>query len=61
MVYNDTFIVNEIVTGNNTSVDVELIAAGNSAESFEVKLHENDEVYVNSTIPGYLGSGYDFT
>lgn len=60
LVYNDTFIVNEIVTGNNTSVDVELIVAGNSAESFEVKLHENDEVYVNSTIPGYLGSGYDF-
>lgn len=60
LVYNDTFTVNEIVTGNNTSVEVELIAAGNSAESFEVKTHENDEVYVNSTIPGYLGSGYDF-
>lgn len=60
LVYNDSFTVNEIVKGNNTRVDVELIAVGNSAESFEVKTHENDEVYVNSTIPGYLGSGYDF-
>lgn len=61
LVFDHTFTVNEIVTGDNTSVEVELVADGNSAESFEVKTHKNDEVYVNSTIPGYLGSGYDFS
>lgn len=60
LVYNDTFAVNESVAGNDTRVEIELIADGDSAETFEVKTHENDEIYVNSTIPGYLGSGYDF-
>ena len=60
LVYNDSFIVNEVIEGKDTRVEIELVADGDSAASFQVNTHENDEKSINATIPGYLGSGYDF-
>lgn len=61
LVYNDSFEINDRVQGNDSCVEVNLVADGNSASSFEVNVHENGPNDINSTIPGYLGNGFDFS
>ena len=58
--YDEDFYVKCIETGENTSVEIELLSKGENIESFSVLAHENDNLFINQLIPGYIGSGYDF-
>lgn len=60
IVYNELFLVKNTIQGQNTSVEIELVADGDSASSFDCGVYENDQYYINSTLPGYLGSAYEF-
>ncbi|MBQ4522496.1 MAG: hypothetical protein IJA10_06025 [Lachnospiraceae bacterium] len=43
----------------STSLDIELSLEGEYVENYHFWVHENDNLFINSLISGYLGSGYD--
>lgn len=58
--YNEKFLVKKSVEGIDTSVEVEIEANGDVIESFSCNVRNNDLLYINQLLPGYIGSGYDF-
>lgn len=56
---DDLFYIEETVSGDGTSLDIELSLKGKYVESYHFWVHENDNLFINSLISGYLGSGYD--
>lgn len=56
---DDLFHIEETVVGEDTSLKIELSLKGKYVESYYFWVHENDNLFINQLIPGYLGSGYD--
>ncbi|MBQ2744087.1 MAG: VWA domain-containing protein [Lachnospiraceae bacterium] len=58
--WDNSFCIIQKEQGLDTAAEIELFASGEVASSFAMRIHENDGVFINSLIPGYLGSAYDF-
>ena len=61
IVFDEKFSITQTESGNDTSIQIDLTAKGEYIESFSCSAHENDYIFINQLIPGYLGSGYDFS
>lgn len=57
---NKTVKYTDTISGNQTSVEIELETEGKLIESFSFNVHEEDNLYINRLMAGYLGSAYDF-
>lgn len=58
-VVEESFVIEDSYEGNGTSVEIVVEAEGEYIDTFTLNTHEED-VLINSTIPGYLGDAYDF-
>ena len=60
LVYDKVFDKKISADGMYTSVDISVKAETEKLSTLSVKPIEED-IFINDTIPGYIGSGYDFT
>ena len=60
LVYNDSFIVSENAKGDQTEASVTLPLDGENIESLSIE-PVTDNLLLDETIPGYIGSPFNFT
>ncbi len=60
LTYDDVFTISDEQSDDNLSVYVELDVSGKQTQTLVVEPYE-DDTFINSTIPGYMGSAYDFS
>lgn len=58
---DENFSINCSVNGNDTSIEIELVAKGEDIESFSASIYDENLYTFNSLVAGYMGSAYDFT
>lgn len=57
--YNTSFVITESAPSNTLVASAEVAVNGSNVESLEIK-PDTDEFFFDETIPGYLGSAFDF-
>lgn len=60
LTYNEVFSISESKSNGVMEVTVELDARGDQVSSLQIENHESD-LLINESIPGYLGSAFDFS
>lgn len=59
--FDEKFSVDCLFEGNDTSVEIELVAKGENIESFCGSVYDETPYTFNSLAAGYMGSAYDFS